>query len=205
MEGLHFLFTCKRKSRQLVDEIRQLAEIGCPPCRQAAVLIVINKAMQKNIPFLKIICWFLLIANLCVLTKYILFKEPAPSFTQVKKKILIRKGNWRFEQKNLQLFASIQRIANSEMSAGYKYRNIGGNILGFVPIGFLLPVLLFRTGRIFKTILAVFLISLFFETVQLYTGMGIFDVDDLFLNTLGGVCGIILFLILRSPLKKIEY
>lgn len=154
--------------------------------------------MQKNIPFLKIICWLLLLANLCILTKYILFKEPNVSFTQVIKKVNPRKHNYNFKQKNLQLFASIQRIANSDMSDSYKYRNIGGNILGFIPIGFLLPVLLFRTGKVFKTILSVFLISLFFETVQLYTGMGVFDVDDLFLNTLGGVCGILLFLIIRS-------
>jgi len=75
--------------------------------------------------------------------------------------------------------------------------NIGGNVLGFVPVGFLLAVLLFRTGRIFKATLTVFLISLFFETIQLYTGLGVFDVDDLFLNTLGGLLGSLLFLILE--------
>lgn len=156
--------------------------------------------MKKSIPFLKIICWLLLIANLCVLTRYILFKGPPGSVVYVKK-ANPRKHGPGFDQKNLRLFATIHRISNSHMNDRYKYWNIGGNILGFVPLGFLLSVLLFRNGKIFKTILAVFLISLFFETMQLYTGLGVFDVDDLFLNTLGGLFGSLFSLLIPHSLK----
>ncbi|MGN6291466.1 MAG: VanZ family protein [Chitinophagaceae bacterium] len=157
--------------------------------------------MKKNVPFLKIICWLLLIANLCVLTSYILFKESPASIIHAKKTSFRTHGP-RFDQKNLQLFATINRISNSHMNDRYKYWNIGGNILGFVPLGFLLSVLLFRNGKIFKTILAVFLISLFFETIQLYTGLGIFDVDDLLLNTLGGLFGSLFSLFVPRSLKN---
>lgn len=200
MEGQYFRLTCKRKSRRLVDGIWQLVETGCPGCLHTAVLMAITMVMKKSTPFLKIICWLLLIANLCVLTSYILFKESPGSVIHVRK-TNFRKHGPRFDQKNLQLFATIHRISNSHMNDRYKYWNIGGNILGFVPLGFLLSVLLFRNGRIFKTILAVFLVSLFFETIQLYTGLGVFDVDDLFLNTLGGLFGSLLSLFVPRSLK----
>ena len=39
----------------------------------------------------------------------------------------------------------------------------------------------------------VFCISFLFEVTQLITGVGIFDVDDLLLNTTGGIIGYILY------------
>ncbi|MEI9808853.1 MAG: VanZ family protein [Bacteroidota bacterium] len=39
----------------------------------------------------------------------------------------------------------------------------------------------------------VFMISLLFETTQLVAGIGVFDVDDLILNTAGGIIGFILY------------
>ena len=49
--------------------------------------------------------------------------------------------------------------------------------------------------KIFKNIISVtlmtFLFSLFIETAQLLTKVGAFDVDDLFLNTVGGFLGYI--------------
>jgi len=100
---------------------------------------------------------------------------------------------------NLELFATIKSISNSRMSTGYKYKNIGGNIVGFIPLGLLLPLLFFRSGKGLKSIAATFLISLSFETIQLYTGRGVFDVDDLLLNTLGGLTGYLLYLLLLRP------
>ena len=40
--------------------------------------------------------------------------------------------------------------------------------------------------------------SLFIESVQLLTRVGSFDVDDLILNTLGGILGYVLFYILNK-------
>jgi glycopeptide antibiotics resistance protein len=160
--------------------------------------------MQRRNSFLTVICWLLLLIWMGVLTKFILFKEPVSSFEQVRKKMT---GGHHYghnaERKNLQLFATIDRIRNSHLSDDYKYKNIGGNILGFVPLGFMIPVLLFRRAKVLKTILLVFLISLFFESVQLYTGLGVFDVDDLLLNTLGGIGGALLYAaVRRRPIEN---
>ncbi len=72
--------------------------------------------------------------------------------------------------------------------------NLLGNFIGFVPFGILLPLFLpwFRHG--IKMLLAGFILSLGFETLQLLTGLGVWDVDDLLLNTAGAVAGYILFL-----------
>jgi glycopeptide antibiotics resistance protein len=88
----------------------------------------------------------------------------------------------------------------------YQYKNLGGNLLGFVPLGIFLP-LLFRRLKLFPTVIAVvFIVSLGYELIQLYTGLGIFDIDDLILNTGGGMIGFIIHfcvtLIYRQPLVK---
>ena len=73
------------------------------------------------------------------------------------------------------------------------------NILLFVPYGFALPLLWrkFRDGR--RTVLAGFLLSLFVELMQLFSGHT--DVDDLILNTAGSWIGYLLacVLLLSNP------
>jgi len=41
-----------------------------------------------------------------------------------------------------------------------------------------------------------FLLSLGYEVTQLLTGIGIFDVDDLMLNTLGGIMGYVVYMLM---------
>ena len=64
-----------------------------------------------------------------------------------------------------------------------------GNVLGFLPFGFFLPVIspVFRNG--FRTVGLGFLLSLTVEMIQLITRTGCFDVDDIILNTGGTLLG----------------
>ena len=66
--------------------------------------------------------------------------------------------------------------------------NSFGNIILFVPIGFLLPAV---TGwkKMWKTVVAGISFSLLIESIQLITLRGCFDVDDVILNCLGTVMG----------------
>ena len=62
-----------------------------------------------------------------------------------------------------------------------------GNIIWFVPFGFLLKKLTrIATAKI---IFFGFLLSLFIEVMQFIFGMGVSEIDDLLLNTLGTVIG----------------
>ncbi|MFJ8066535.1 VanZ family protein [Psychrobacillus sp. NPDC096426] len=63
------------------------------------------------------------------------------------------------------------------------------NILMFVPFGILLPLLHSRFRRGIWTIGAAILFTLSIESLQLVTGFGIFEVDDLFNNLLGSIIG----------------
>lgn len=78
--------------------------------------------------------------------------------------------------------------------------NFPGNILMFMPIGFFAGLLSDRP-RWWKGTLWTFALSLLIETAQLFVCRGT-DVDDLILNTLGGLLGYGCFCLLRRLSPK---
>ena len=76
--------------------------------------------------------------------------------------------------------------------------NVFGNVIGFMPCGFFLPVISRRSRKWYNTFLLSFLLSLTIETIQLVFKVGSFDVDDLLLNTIGGVLGFLAYRLLRG-------
>lgn len=76
--------------------------------------------------------------------------------------------------------------------------NLFGNILVFVPLGYLLPKIWSRFRGYFKTILAVALLMVVVELVQYVTALGSLDIDDLILNILGASIGYIFWKIKSS-------
>ena len=97
--------------------------------------------------------------------------------------------------KTIYYYVSLQEVAENGL------QNIGGNIVVFVPYGLLLPLAFNRMREVRKLLLAVFLTSLCFESIQLVFDVGSFDVDDLVLNTLGGTIGYLFFLFYSSLLR----
>lgn len=79
--------------------------------------------------------------------------------------------------------------------------NVIGNIAIFMPLGVFLPSLFSRCKNIIFTTILSLEVSLCVELVQLITKVGSFDVDDLLLNTLGGMCGFLMY----SIYKGIKY
>lgn len=68
------------------------------------------------------------------------------------------------------------------------YNEIIVNIVLFIPIGLLIGFITYRF-RIAKVLLGGLMVSLTIECSQLIWEKGIFDVDDLFNNTLGALIG----------------
>ncbi len=97
---------------------------------------------------------------------------------------------------NLVLFKEIMRFIEyrEELGVFAVFANLFGNILIFVPYGFFISMASTSRG-FFQTLFYSFALSLGVEIFQLFARVGSFDVDDLLLNTLGGVLGYILFLI----------
>ena len=81
-------------------------------------------------------------------------------------------------------------------------KNICGNILLFIPYGFISSYLLKNKKFSVITILTI-IVSLTIETVQYYIGR-VFDIDDIILNLVGGICGFLIYIGLDAIRNKIK-
>lgn len=105
-----------------------------------------------------------------------------------------REGTATEYRYNLQLFQEIRRflVYRKQLGAFAVFSNLFGNILIFMPFGFFLAMAGKQCG-FFKALAGSLALSLSVEVFQLVTRVGSFDVDDIFLNTLGGVLGFLVY------------
>lgn len=104
-------------------------------------------------------------------------------------------------------FGGFEYRANFKPFSSYKeawynfsareWRNLILNICMFVPFGFLLPICFGKIKRAWKIYLCGFGFALFIEVVQLITGRGVFETDDIINNTIGAMIGYGLFSVAR--------
>lgn len=99
---------------------------------------------------------------------------------------------------NLILFREIKRFWIYRKSLGTMavVLNLFGNIAAFIPFGIFLPIMHRRFRSFAYMTLLTFEFSLLVEVIQLVCKVGSFDVDDLLLNTIGGILGYLVFWIL---------
>jgi glycopeptide antibiotics resistance protein len=99
----------------------------------------------------------------------------------------------RMGQGNLVPLHEIKRAL--ELGTNHGYLNVYGNIAIFVPFGILLGMMKNRRGgALAATAKNAFVLSLFLELLQVTFAIGSFDVDDLLLNTFGGVNGYLVYM-----------
>ena len=75
-------------------------------------------------------------------------------------------------------------------------KNLLGNIIPFIPFGFLLPITYKKFSSAIKVLSMGFASILLIEIFQFFTKLGSFDVDDIILNMIGIVCGYLMFLVI---------
>ena len=96
------------------------------------------------------------------------------------------------ENGNLVPFRTIRNyiaaLKNGNISSVVVKYNLIGNFLLFMPMGFMLPELCKNRGFIITSARILSLIILV-ETVQLITGLGSLDIDDVILNLSGSLIG----------------
>ena len=135
-----------------------------------------------------IISWLLFIGYLVVLSYFLFFSEYYGR-TDIS-------SEYRY---NLKLFTEIRRFIVYRNTLGMRtvIVNLVGNVAAFMPLGIILPILNQKNARFFR----IFFVSMFFsgliEFLQLVYHVGIFDVDDILLNTCGAVLGYFVYLLLR--------
>lgn len=92
----------------------------------------------------------------------------------------------------------------SDILKRFAFGNVVGNIAIFIPLGTYLS--LFKNNkRVINNLMFISIVSLFVEIIQGLLGIGASDIDDIILNCLGGLIGILgykfLLLILRDEKK----
>lgn len=104
---------------------------------------------------------------------------------------------------NLELFKEIRRfiVYREQLGMFVVFSNLFGNILIFMPFGFFISMAS-TSSSFFKALFNSLGLSLCVEVLQLVTRVGSFDVDDILLNTIGGVLGYIVFVICNLIRRK---
>ena len=136
-----------------------------------------NQIRRRN----KIIGMLLFIIYLILLSYFLFFAE---SFG--------RDTSNSLHSYNLELFKEIRRfyIYRQKLGMSAFLINIFGNIFVFVR-----PIIGRRRHSFIRTLIQGFLFSLIIEIIQISLNVGSFDVDDIFLNTVGCIIGYILFVL----------
>ena len=125
---------------------------------------------------------------LLVLVKVIIFKYPfeqlyAIAQTWRRDVILEGLGTANFIPfKTIKMYIKYADKLNS-------FENLAGNILAFVPFGFLLPLVRKNESNIADIFANAMILVVGIEVFQLFSAFGAFDVDDIILNCLGAVIG----------------
>ena len=144
---------------------------------------------------IRIISWILFVIYIGLLVYFLFLSEEygRTSFDQ------------RIYRYNLTPFQEIKRFWIYRHRVGFwvAFLNLAGNVIGFLPFGFFLPILSrrLRNGAVVTAL--GFGLSLLVESIQLVFKVGCFDVDDLILNTLGVLLGYLSFWICNGIRRMI--
>ncbi|HDX9707909.1 TPA: VanZ family protein [Bacillus thuringiensis] len=76
--------------------------------------------------------------------------------------------------------------------------NIVGNIIPFIPLGFLIPIVFPTRKPFIKTMTSCFGIIICIEVIQLITFLGRMDIDDVILNQISCVIGYLLYIVFKK-------
>ena len=155
---------------------------------------------------------FFFIVYLLIVIKLIVLKYPVATMRDIVdnwEKGVILEG---LDTANFQFFKTIR------MYIVYSYKlnsfeNLVGNIVVFIPFGFLFPLAAgygpgMKLGKriknlvLLKTLLNGFLLIFGIEIFQLFSAFGAFDVDDILLNCIGVLLGYPVFILYNSIRKR---
>ncbi|MBE7098494.1 VanZ family protein [Bacillus cereus] len=153
----------------------------------------IEKAMQSSTQkYVQWIGWGLFLPYSFVLLFKLLLGRPAFYFGNLK--YFFETGDWHSIHGgliNLVPFRSTIRYLTEfdSYNLDIVLMNTLGNVIIFIPFGFLLP-LLFKQINNVKMASKIFIkFILLIESLQLLTFTGVFDIDDIILNMLGALIG----------------
>lgn len=152
---------------------------------------------KKQKLYIRKVTWVLFVIYMTIMAYFLFFSEG-----------LNRSDVGGVYRYNLTLFQEIKRGFWCLRHDNFKYffLNVILNVAAFAPFGFILPIISPKNRKFINIFLLSLELTLTIEILQLVFKVGIFDVDDIFLNTVGGALGYIFFkichLILMLPIGK---
>lgn len=137
----------------------------------------------------KVIFWIYLI--LLVLLVVIKFHGSINEIMALREYITQERenGNWNV---NFEPFHSIN-VQIKSLPQSWAVLNLIGNFVPFIPFGYLLPLAYDKMKKIPYLVGTIILSIVMIETFQFFTKFGVFDIDDIILNTLGAITGNMIF------------
>lgn len=149
-----------------------------------------SSSMKKSRLIVKSVIWIIFISYLTVLFLLLFWRPEHSEFYTANG------ANWELNA-NFEWFKTINMYVQYQDKFSFKtiFINLAGNVIAFVPFGFLYPIA--RQKGFFRSLFVSLLFPILIECTQLYTNVGRFDVDDILLNTIGGWIGVIVYFYLR--------
>lgn len=144
---------------------------------------------KKYLNYIKKFCKIFFYVYLVILL-WKLFKISGPALGNIQEIYENRKlGFWNLNLMPLETIVDSIKFSN--------YSTMILNIIAFIPLGFLYPFAINENKKILTYILHFLVFDLLIEIVQFITMIGFFDIDDVLLNMLGFLQGIILYYIIK--------
>ena len=101
---------------------------------------------------------------------------------------------------NLYPFKTIMEFILNSSKYNFKviFINLVANIITFVPLRFFITLLFRRNLKLINTFLSCLFIIICIEIGQFILNVGVLDIDDIILNTLGCILGFMFYKIVRK-------
>lgn len=114
----------------------------------------------------------------------------------------MNRGSYYQGHMNLHFLSSYREAWNTFTLRSWQFLVL--NIILFMPLGFFLPLVHRSFKKFYKTLMLAFIFTLLIEATQYVTRLGIFEIDDIFNNTLGAIIGygLIMFLVKLKDKKS---
>lgn len=162
-----------------------------------------NQSIEKKTKGIKYVHWVIFMLY-CLNLFYVLFLDP--DFGRQMFKTALTFEEYLKYNVNLDLFETIQLFIqgyhNGVVSLETLLRNIIGNMVVFMPMGYFLPCLFKKQRKFYVFFGTIFFIVLGVEVLQVFLRIGSGDIDDLFLNVMGSL---IMYVILKCLPIRYRY
>ena len=166
-----------------------------------------QNAFKENWPMILIFTVFVVVSRLTYIIvhreKIVLYKELFMFTALLYAMLLFYVVTFQDVNYGTNNFVPFKEIMRYEFGTKLFIKNTIGNIILFIPFGLIVAYLM-KTRKVFPTLFITIITSTVIEYTQLKIGRT-FDIDDIFLNLIGGFLGYMIYLlfnIIESHLPK---